>query len=372
MKCKILFVFMLLLGIVALAHGQITLIGEDFEDGPWPRDDWDVGTTTLTTQYALSYNHSIMFDNVNDVLRTPLVHGPTYMSFYHRWLSSYDPTQFWVQISIENSGIWTDLGHYWAGPPWTNQQIDLASYWNKNVYIRFVLQNTNPSPDCVTRLYVDDILIQKCPFVPVELASFTANLEQVDNQDIVKLHWTTQSETMVSGYNVFKHSTPTVSSAMQINPALISASNTSTTSNYEFMDDEVETGMWYYWLQSNDMDGSVQLFGPISITIGAENDQGQTPGLGTQTMLKNAYPNPFQISTVIPFQLTSKGNVSLEIYNQKGQRVWSYDKSNADVGMYQVEWDGKDMNGRRLGAGVYLCRMSSENHISSKKLVILK
>lgn len=365
---QLLFAFMLLALSVTFVHAQISLIDENFE-GTWPPAGWYVDSTTLTTEYALSYNHSVKFDNVNDVLRTPLLEGPTLMTFYHRWLSSNDPVQFWVQLSTSTTGPWIDLGHYWAGPPWTNEEIDLSAYVDSDVYIRFVLQG-GASPDCVTRLYIDDVLIQRCPFVPVELASFTANLVQTTDRDYVEINWTTHTETQVAGFYVLRNFTTDCASAIHVNGYLIEAANTSNSTDYTVVDNEVEAGTIYYWLQSNDMNGAVQMYGPISITINADNQT--IPDSGISTLLRDVYPNPFVSQANIPFQLNAKSDVKLEIYNQKGQLVWSYAKANADGGLYKVEWSGKDMNGKSLANGIYFCKMTSGNYMGLKKMVLMK
>jgi hypothetical protein len=371
MRNKWILVFVLLFGIVTFVHGVVTLLNENFDGPVWPIPGWNCDGTqrvsyAVTTPKTGAY--CVYMTPESDYLRTPIMANPDYISFWYKRQFVNVPTDFWVQIGYVFGGPWTSVGYFQASMDWQQAIVDLSAY--TNAYVRISL--LGPNSRCTAYLFVDAFYVPERRETPVELSSFTASLDHMQNQDVIRLNWTTQTETQVAGYNVFKHSEPTVSDAMQLNTSIISAHNTSTTSNYEFVDSEVENGQWYYWLQSNDISGEVELFGPISITIGDENDPGLTPGLGTSTLLKNAYPNPFQLSTVIPYQLTSKGNVKLEIYNQKGQRVWVYDRPNSDVGIYQVEWDGKDMNGRRLSAGVYLCRMSSENYISSKKLVIIK
>lgn len=371
MKNKWILVFMLLFGIVTFVQAAVTLLNENFDGPVWPIPGWNCDGTqrvgaAVTTPKTAPY--CVYMTPESDYLRTPIMAKPDYISFWVKRQYYNVPNTLWVQIGYVFGGPWTCVATVNVPMTWTEVVVDLTGY--TNIYVRFSLMG--PNSKCTAYMFLDGVYVPERRETPVELSSFTASLDHVQSQDVIRLNWTTQTETQVAGYNVFKHSEPVVSDAMQLNTAIISANNSSTTSNYEFVDDEVNSGQWYYWLQSNDISGEVELFGPISITIGDENDPGMTPGLGTQTTLKNAYPNPFQISTVIPYQLTSKGDVKLEIYNQKGQRVWAYDKANADVGIYQVEWDGRDMNGRRLSAGVYLCRMSSENYISSKKLVILK
>ncbi|MDZ4120839.1 MAG: hypothetical protein U1C33_00345, partial [Candidatus Cloacimonadaceae bacterium] len=86
--------------------------------------------------------------------------------------------------------------------------------------------------------------------LPVELSSFTA---VITPQNYVKLDWITQSETGVLGYYVFRNTENNLSNAIQVCP-LISANNTSQVQIYSFIDNDVEPGLYYYWLQNVDFD----------------------------------------------------------------------------------------------------------------------
>ncbi len=65
-----------------------------------------------------------------------------------------------------------------------------------------------------------------------------------------------------------------------------------------------------------------------------------------------AYPNPFNPSTEIRFYLAQQSNVTLDIFNVRGQRVMHRDMGRLDQGMQRTEW-----NAEGLSTGVYLCRV---------------
>lgn len=88
------------------------------------------------------------------------------------------------------------------------------------------------------------------------------------------------------------------------------------------------------------------------------------------------YPNPFNSTTHIRYQLPERGKVTLEIYNVLGQRVRTLVNEAQAAGVYTVEWDGRNGQGVSVGSGVYFCRVryKSSRGISDdiKKLLLVK
>lgn len=69
------------------------------------------------------------------------------------------------------------------------------------------------------------------------------------------------------------------------------------------------------------------------------------------------YPNPFHENTTIPYSLLDPGQVSLELFNLRGQKVRNLVFAPQTPGFYQVVWDGRDENGIKLSSGIYWCRL---------------
>lgn len=95
-----------------------------------------------------------------------------------------------------------------------------------------------------------------------------------------------------------------------------------------------------------------------------------TPGLTTG--LKGNFPNPFNPSTQISFELASPGAVNLEIYNQKGQLVKTLLDAELPAGAHTTEWNGLDANNSPVSSGVYFYRMRSGKFSSTRKMVLMK
>jgi hypothetical protein len=200
--------------------------------------------------------------------------------------------------------------------------------------------------------------------LPVELSSFTASLTF---QNFVNLTWISQTETGLLGYRVYRNEDSNLSSAIVITPSLIPATNTSSTHVYNHLDPEVSNGhVYYYWLESVDMN-STTFHGPVSARV--ENEV--PPVLPESTMMSNAYPNPFKISSSTTINVSVKaGEVGkVNIYNVMGQTIRSF---TVTEGLNPLTWDGRDSKGNTCSSGIYFYKLQTPSMNQTKKLVIIK
>ena len=115
-----------------------------------------------------------------------------------------------------------------------------------------------------------------------------------------------------------------------------------------------------------DKDGlyQIQLTALTAILEGTE-----TPTPDHFELLQN-YPNPFNPSTSIRYNLPQAADVSLTIYNTLGQPVRTLVHARQGGGAYEVRWDGRDADGRGVGAGVYLYQIETESWRQTRKMVL--
>ena len=108
-------------------------------------------------------------------------------------------------------------------------------------------------------------------------------------------------------------------------------------------------------------------------TITDENGAFSLPlgDLARPNALRQNHPNPFNPSTLIPFEISDGGHVRLDIYNILGQRVVTLIDEEHPAGFYRVRWDGTDAVGRGVSAGVYIYRLSTANWRDARKLMLL-
>jgi hypothetical protein len=91
------------------------------------------------------------------------------------------------------------------------------------------------------------------------------------------------------------------------------------------------------------------------------------PGLPAAYELGNNYPNPFNPTTVVDYQLPVAGSVRLVVHDMLGREVAVLVNDRKEPGTYSATWDA-----RGLASGVYLYRIQSGNFTQSKKMLLMK
>ncbi|HRY97873.1 MAG TPA: S8 family serine peptidase [Bacteroidales bacterium] len=123
-------------------------------------------------------------------------------------------------------------------------------------------------------------------------------------------------------------------------------------------------------LLSIELNGAVVDWG--SITAGdlegdyvKVNPQGNVSALNDDFYV-SARPNPFNYTTSITYKLPEEAEVSLEIFNLHGQKVHSILSSQQPGGGYIVEWQGKDVTGQTVPAGIYFIMVNAKANVDQK------
>jgi len=88
--------------------------------------------------------------------------------------------------------------------------------------------------------------------------------------------------------------------------------------------------------------------------------------------LYSNYPNPFNPTTTIKYDLPEQAKVTLKIYNSLGQEVTTLVKSKQKAGTQSVTWDGTNESGVSVASGIYFYRIKTENYVKTKKMALLK
>lgn len=104
----------------------------------------------------------------------------------------------------------------------------------------------------------------------------------------------------------------------------------------------------------------------VKIAIG---DQTQMPD---QFRLLQNFPNPFNQSTAIPYDVSQRGHIKVVIYNTLGAEIKTLLDAEVSPGGYVLIWDGKDEFGKSVASGVYLCQASLASDAQNIKLVYMK
>lgn len=96
-------------------------------------------------------------------------------------------------------------------------------------------------------------------------------------------------------------------------------------------------------------------------------DEGFTHITPEKYMLHQNFPNPFNPITHITFELPKEGDVQLDIFNIKGERVSSLISGHCNEGIYEVLFDGS-----ALASGVYFYRLEAKGFVQTRRMLLLK
>ena len=92
----------------------------------------------------------------------------------------------------------------------------------------------------------------------------------------------------------------------------------------------------------------------------------------TEFGLDQNYPNPFNPSTTIEYSIPARADMTIEIFNLLGQKLWEKEIMNQSPGGHIVEWDGKDRDSREISSGIYFYRLSAGALTQTKKMILLR
>jgi len=199
--------------------------------------------------------------------------------------------------------------------------------------------------------------------LPVDLTLFTAT--QKNNQAILK--WQTGSEQENLGFIIERRSDneeyieiATYSSDEE----LTGSGNSSVRSHYSFTDENVVSGTTYeYRISDVDYSGRLTILKSVTVQL---VDNGLS-GLPNAYALNKAYPNPFNATTTISYELPKSSVVTISVYDINGRFIEELVNENKDAGSHTVRWDASSVS-----SGVYLYRLVTSEFVSVNKCILLK
>jgi hypothetical protein len=84
------------------------------------------------------------------------------------------------------------------------------------------------------------------------------------------------------------------------------------------------------------------------------------------------HPNPFNMHTVISYQLSAPSHATLQVYDIAGRLVETLVNENQEPGVYRLQWDGEDSSGKKVASGIYFYRLNAGSLNLTKKMIILR
>ena len=193
------------------------------------------------------------------------------------------------------------------------------------------------------------------PLLPVELTTFKAYL----NNDRIDLTWDVTSEVNNAGFEVERSLDGTTFETV----GFVKGRGTDPKpTKYSYSDPVTATyrsiGLVKYRLRQVDTDGKANYSPTVNVYLG------ETPN--TIELAQN-FPNPFNPSTTISYQLTQPGYVTLKVFNAVGDEVASLVSESKEAGTYNAVFSGEN-----LASGTYMYQLNVNGKILQKKMVLMK
>jgi hypothetical protein len=211
--------------------------------------------------------------------------------------------------------------------------------------------------------------------LPVVLSAFNAAFDSKTSQ--VTLNWRTESEISNLGFDVYR-SESRDGKYVKVNAARIKGAGTDATPhNYQLIDEGVEVGKtYYYYIEDISFSGERNRSHIIKVTIDPSGRLKVVAFKPVFDLLQN-FPNPFNPETWIPFSLAKEIDVTIRIYNLRGQLVRTLDLGKMSAGFYDTKdkaayWDGKDNYGQGVSSGIYFYNLTAGGFSATKKLIVIK
>ncbi len=197
----------------------------------------------------------------------------------------------------------------------------------------------------------------------VQISAFKAN--PVWNG--IRLSWNVQSQVNNAGFDVLRKDPGAtrykIISSYLSNDSLKGLGTVTSPVIYNFTDTKVQPGdTYHYMIQSVSTTGRTTPLNTLSATARVPQ---------TYALYQN-FPNPFNPSTTIRFDLKQQSSVVLDIYNVLGQKVMERNYGQMKIGSYE-----KSINMEQFSSGVYfymirVAGQNSEGFQAVKKMVLLK
>ena len=109
-------------------------------------------------------------------------------------------------------------------------------------------------------------------------------------------------------------------------------------------------------------------FGQFTGTLAADNEI----VIPAEFALHPNYPNPFNPTTIVGYELAEESHVLLEVFDLMGRSVNTLVNENQSMGHHFVTWNATDHSGQDVSAGVYIYRLRAGDKVLNRKMILMK
>lgn len=261
--------------------------------------------------------------------------------------------QIWLNIELLNTNNGTIVTQ---NPGWTDVATITFTIINHSGSSNLTWQNSNSNWAIFdgnnSSLWTNGTFtnLNTSP-LPVELSTFTANT----NNNKVELNWQTATEVNNYGFEI-QRSKQSNNLAWEKIGFVEGNGNSNSPKSYRFTDDNPIQGNLVYRLKQLDINGDYKYSKEIEVNLIPKN-----------FILFQNYPNPFNPSTTIKFSLPKMSFVTIKIFDITGREVATLLNGFKDPGTYSINF-----NAGSLSSGTYFYKITSENFVQIRKMLLLK
>ncbi len=245
-----------------------------------------------------------------------------------------------VSIEIGQYTSITDMyGYYNIELPVGTYQISL----NHPGYQELILNDimVYPNENNPVNIGLDNLIIPP--------ASLTYQLEENN----IVLNWSVPQAYNLTGYNIYMNE--------QIIDSVVENTYSSSIDNGEFS--------FYVTALYGQVESEASNI--INVTVQQVTSNSNQVSEPAELTLNN-YPNPFNPSTSINFNLPENSRVNLAIYDLKGRKVTELINQEMVQGQHSFKWNGRDKHNRTLASGIYFYTLRTNNSSLTKKMIMQK
>lgn len=278
------------------------------------------------------------------------------------------------KVSISNTWVKVDFS---GGDEGYELSKTLGSTPQVYVHVKILIQNYGPPSNIQFDASINQIELQQYYFntsgssnsvnyspvnfgaaindpLPVELVSFTA--KAISNH--VELNWRTETEVNNYGFEVQRSLTTGNKNWQKI--AFVNGSgNSNSPKEYKYVDTNPVGGKRFaYRLKQLDTDGKYEFSNEADVDVNI---------IPVEFTLFNNYPNPFNPTTNITFQLGESANIELTVYNIIGEKIVTLVNQKMSPGVHIVKFDGSS-----LASGNYIYVLTKNDQRIVKKMQLIK
>ncbi|MDZ7724707.1 MAG: GEVED domain-containing protein [candidate division KSB1 bacterium] len=217
---------------------------------------------------------------------------------------------------------------------------------------------------------VEDYYWDTNSYTPVAVALSQLNAKA--DEDGIHISWTAEQEIDHAGYSVLRSLSQQGPFEMVSHTLITQATRVQgTVKYYEFTDRRVEPGRtYYYMIRDVGLNGAGTDHGPLAaeaLSTGIEE-----LNASRSFRVYGNYPNPFNPSTTIEYDLPDATVVSLQVYDIHGRLIRTLVDGMQNAGRQHIEWDATNGQGVPMSSGLYIYQFRAGDVKQTGRMMYLK